>query len=115
MTRKGQDNGKEHYSAGTGDAHQQETRRRNRGNVVEADWTTADPKLVLRLISAISSINGAVQFGYTRTRDQFVIRVLGDGEPFNEYLRPSEDVNYWLEGFAQDYEIDGGGRKEPSK
>lgn len=92
---------------GAAKAHQNASRRRNRGNGEQPDWSNADPKLVLRLIVAIAKVDGAVQFGYTRAKDQYVIRVVGDGEPFNEYLRPTEDVDYWLEGFVQDYELDG--------
>lgn len=87
-----------------GTSAQNAARRRNRGTVGKADWGAADAKLCLRLITAVSKIGGAVQFGYTQSGDSFVIRVLGDGEPFNEYLRSTEDVDLWLEGFAVDYE-----------
>jgi len=85
-------------------APQRQSRRRNRHTGAGADWGTANPELVLRLIVSVGKIGGAVQFGYTMQGDSFVIRVLGDGEPFNEYLRSTEDVDLWLEGFAQDYE-----------
>jgi hypothetical protein len=94
-------------NVGAAKAHQAASRRRNRGNGEQPDWSVANPVLVLRLITAIAKIDGAVQFGYTRAKDQYVIRVVGDGEPFNEYLRPTEDLDYWLEGFVQDYELDG--------
>jgi len=88
-------------------APQRQSRRRNRSTVDRADWGAASAELVLRLIVSVGKIGGAVQFGYTMQGDSFVIRVLGDGEPFNEYLRSSEDVDLWLEGFILDYELDG--------
>jgi len=88
-------------------APQRQSRRRNRHNGSEADWSKASSELVLRLVVSVAKIGGAVQFGYTTAGDSYVIRVLGDGEPFNEYLRSTEDVDLWLEGFALDYENDG--------
>jgi hypothetical protein len=86
---------------------QRSARRRNRGNGEKADWGAASAELVLRLVVSVAKIGGAVQFGYTQSGDSFVIRVLGDGEPFNEYLRSTEDVDLWLTGFCLDYEEDG--------
>lgn len=93
---------------------QRANRRRNRGHDHEADWGTVEASLLLRIVVAVARLGGAVQFGYTRDRGAYVIRILGDGDPFNEYLRSTEDVDYWLEGFAQDYELEGS-RPEPSE
>lgn len=107
MSTKEKPNAKRTGNGSSGTDIQNTSRRRNRGNGASADWSSADAKLLLRLVAAIARIGGAVQFGYTKSQDQYVIRVIGDGEPFNEYLRPTEDVDYWLEGFCQDYELDG--------
>lgn len=90
----------------SGVGNQLAARRRNRGHSKQADWGEADAKLLLRLVAAIAKIGGAVQFGYTQSGDSYVIRVLGDGEPFNEYLRSTEDIDLWIEGFVLDYELD---------
>lgn len=106
---------KENHRTDAGASHtapQRQSRRRNRNNGEKADWGAASAELVLRLIVSVAKIGGAVQFGYTQSTDSFVIRVLGDGEPFNEYLRSSEEVDLWLEGFILDYELDG---TSPSK
>jgi len=91
--------------AGASDtAPQRHNRRRNRGHEQKADWGEASAQLVLRLVVCVAKIGGAVQFGYTQSGDSYVIRVLGDGDPFNEYLRPTEDIDLWLTGFCEDYE-----------
>lgn len=107
MSSKVNSNAKRTGNSSSGTAHQNASRRRNRGNGASADWGAADAKLLHRLITAVARMGGAIQFGYTKSQDQYVIRVVGDGEPFNEYLRPTEDVDYWLEGFCEDYELDG--------
>lgn len=107
MAAKGNNNGKRTGQGASGSGEQNDVRRRNRGHGAFAEWSTADAKLLLRVVSAISAMGGAVQFGLTKSKDQYVIRVVGDGEPFNEYLRPTEDIDLWLTSFAEDYEMDG--------
>lgn len=107
MAQKGQSNAKRSGKGASGTPEQNVARRRGRGHNLTADWGVADAKLIHRVVVAVSAMGGAVQFGLTKSQDQLVIRVVGDGEPFNEYLRPTEDVDYWLEGLAQDYELDG--------
>lgn len=85
-------------------ASQREHRRRNRGDAAQADWSTADAGLLLAVISGVSSGGGAIQFGLTKDGGSYVIRIIGDGEPFNEYVRPTEDINLYLTGLSQDYE-----------
>ena len=79
------------------------TRRRNRGNGEVADWRNADPEYIITVISAITGKGGAVQFGLTKDGGSLVVRVIGDGEPYNEYVRPSEDVDLYLQGLAADF------------
>jgi len=85
---------------------QRENRRRNRGKSNAAEWGDADAAKVLAAISAIAGNGFAVRFGYTRDGNAFAIGVVGDGEPFTEYVRPNEDIDLYLEGLIQDY-IDG--------
>jgi len=84
-------------------AQQRGNRRRNRGTVDEADWGSADAGKLLNAVCAIARTGGAIQFGYTRDKGAFAIRVLGDGEPYNEYVRATEDIDLYLEGLAVDY------------
>jgi hypothetical protein len=86
------------------DKENRRIRNRTRGMGNTADWGEADSALVRRVIVAVTKRGGAVQFGYTKDGAAHVIRIVGDGEPYNEYVRPTEDVNLYLEGLAQDFE-----------
>lgn len=85
---------------------QRRNRRSNKGIAEAADWGGADAKLLQRVIAAIGKHGYAVRFGYTRDGGAYAIGVLGDGDPFTEYVRPNEDIDSYLEGLAIDYEND---------
>lgn len=84
-------------------AQQREHRRRNRGASDPADWSVADPVLLSQCVSKLTAHGCAIQFGYTKDGGSFIIRVVGDGDPYNEYVRPTEDINLYLTGLAEDY------------
>lgn len=84
-------------------AQQREHRRRNRGAVDTADWSTVEADQLLRAIVAVTSAGCAIQLGYTRDGGSFVIRIVGDGEPFNEFVRPTEDIGLYFESLIMDY------------
>lgn len=85
---------------------QRSNRRRNRGTGDAAEWGDANSDKVLAAISAIAGNGFAVRFGYTRDGGAFAIGVVGDGEPYTEYVRPNEDIDLYLDGLISDY-IDG--------
>lgn len=82
---------------------QRANRRRNRGAADKADWTAADAGRVLAAIGAVTRHGFAIRFGYTRDGGAFAIGIIGDGQPFTEFVRPTEDVNLHLDGIIQDY------------
>lgn len=82
---------------------QREHRRRNRGAVDAADWGSADAQCISSAISAVSQHGFAIRFGYTRDGGAFAIGIVGDGEAYTDYVRPSENIDVYLEGLAQDY------------
>jgi len=82
---------------------QREHRRANRGISDPANWGTANPALIAEAITALTNIGCAVQFGYTKDNGAFVVRIVGDGEPYNEYVRPTEDIDKYLISLAADY------------
>lgn len=85
-------------------ARQQAThRRRNRGSVDSADWKEASPDKIAKAIVAICSHGYAVRFGYTKDGGAFAIGFLGDGEPFTEFIRPTEDIDLYLDSLAENY------------
>jgi len=100
-------NGKAKDSKREADKPQQRAnRRRNRGTDSAAEWGDANADKVLAAISAIAGNGFAVRFGYTRDGGAFAIGVVGDGDPYTEYVRPNEDIDLYLDGLIQDY-IDG--------
>jgi hypothetical protein len=104
MAGKPEDNSPRGNAARESIAKQQrESRRRNRGNGDVADWGTVQPDLVVSVIERLTGEGAAIQFGYTRDGGSFVIRIVGDGEPFNEYVRPTEDINLYLAALLEDY------------
>jgi hypothetical protein len=65
-----------------------------------ADWANASPDIIVSALSAASSVGGALRFGYSRDGGAYAIGIYGDGEPYTEFVRPSEDID----GFLRDVE-----------
>lgn len=68
--------------------------RRNRG--ASADWESVDAQLLKDAIVSAGSRGGALRLGYTSDGGAYSIGIYGDGDPYNEYCRPSEDVEQLL-------------------
>lgn len=68
-------------------------RRRNGGDGQQADWALANPLALQTLIAAVTAQGGAVRFGYSRDGGAYSLGILGDGDPYTEWIRPHEDVN----------------------
>jgi len=84
---------------------QRAIRRRNRGGVAEATWAVVNPADLIGAIVAVTSTGCAIRFGYSRDRGAFAVGIIGDGEPFTEFCRPTEDIDLFLRGFADDYGV----------
>jgi len=84
-------------------ASQRADRRANRHKGEYADYASVNPELLLSAIAAVTGQDCAVQFGYTKDGSTYVIRIVGDGEPYNDFVRPSEDVDAYLRALAADY------------
>lgn len=78
-------------------------RRRNRGTGLVADWAAVNPTAIFDAIVAVTGQHCAIQFGYTSDGGSFVIRIVGDSDPYNEYVRPTEDINAHLESITLDF------------
>lgn len=64
---------------------------------ITADWASVDAEKVIRAIAAVGAAGGAIRFGYTRDGGAYAIGIMGDGDPYTEYLRPSDDVGEYLD------------------
>jgi len=71
-------------------------RRVSYGTNSPADWGAQDAGTILRAIEVVAKQGGALRFGYTRDGGAYAIGVMGDGEPYTEYLRPNDDVGEYL-------------------
>ena len=78
-------------------------RRATRGNVSPADWGTVDAGLVLKAIETVAKLGGAIRFGYTRDGGSYAIGILGDGDPYTEYIRPTDDISAYFEGLIANW------------
>lgn len=104
MARKPEDNSPAGNAAREDIARQQrEHRRRNRGNTETADWSNADAIKLHRAVCNLANAGCAIQFGYTKDGGSLVVRIVGDGEPYNEYVRPTESIDDYLDALALDY------------
>lgn len=72
------------------------SRRKQRGHVEPASWLNADAELIRQAIVAVTLEGGAIRFGYTRQGGAFAIGFLGDGEPYTDYVRPTDDIDNYL-------------------
>lgn len=62
-----------------------------------ADWTAVNAEWLRAAVAQIAAEGGAIRLGYTRDLGAYSIGIYGDGEPYTDYLRPSEDVDAYLE------------------
>lgn len=80
-----------------------ERRRKQRGAIQKADWTSVPSDLLQAAIYEVANHGGAIRFGYTRDGGAYAIGILGDGEPYTEYLRPSDDVTGYFEALIAEW------------
>lgn len=61
-----------------------------------ADWSSVDANVLRDAISSASVRGGAIRFGYTSDGGAYAIGVYGDGQPYTEFIKPSEDIEQFL-------------------
>ena len=83
------------------DGSTRQRKREQRGEA--ANWMLVDAEQLRYAITAVAASGGALRIGYTRDGGAYAIGVYGDGEPYTEYLRPSEDVSEYLEQLSKDF------------
>lgn len=87
-----------------------------------ADWGTASAELVVRAIERAAITGGAIRFGYSRDGGAYAVGIYGDGDPYTEFCKPSEDLDEFLESIAELFDAihdeqmkPRGGQKQPSQ
>lgn len=73
-------------------ASDRQRRRGKRGSSEPVSWEAVDSDIVAGLVIAVTSQGGAVRFGLSRDGTALAVGILGDGEPYTEWFRPSDDI-----------------------
>jgi len=68
-----------------------------------ADWGNANPALLAKAVCAITRDGGAIRLGYTRDGGAFAVGIYENGTAETEYIKPSEDLDRYLQGIIEDY------------
>jgi len=101
------ENGKD-VSSGTArnatKAQQILSRRAARGNGEKADWGSVDSGKLRTAVASITRCGYGVILGYTRDEGAYTILVVGLENAKPEYVRPTEDIDLFLEALAIDFE-----------
>ena len=74
-----------------------------------ANWGAVNAELLVHTLAIVAHTGGALRLGYTRDGGAYAIGVYGDGEPYTEYVRPSEDIDRYLAELAVDFGGNGSG------
>ena len=73
-------------------ASDRQRRRATRRDGPPPTWESVEPNIIVGLIVAVCAQGGAVRFGMSRDGSALALGFLGDGEPYTEYLRPTDDI-----------------------
>jgi len=68
-----------------------------RGNGETADWQQVPADVLVRAIAAAANTGGALRFGYSRDGGAYAIGIYGDGDPYTDFVKPSENLGEYLE------------------
>jgi hypothetical protein len=97
-----QRNNREERKNGQAEARQRRNTSISKGT--PADWGSVSGELLTKAVAAVARKGGALRLGYTRDGGAYAIGIYGDGEPFTEYVPPSDDMDLYLRGIVEDYE-----------
>jgi len=79
---------------------------RSNGNTEPADWGGVDGKMLARAIASVTNAGFGITLSLTKDGGAYAIRCLGNDSFESEYVRPTEDINLYLENLAFDFEAD---------
>ena len=84
---------------------QKKLAKRRNGNEsgAVADWAGVEAGNLISAIAVVSSRGGALRFGYTRDGGAYAVGVYYGDQNFTDYIRPSENVDLYLETLADEF------------
>ena len=62
-----------------------------------ADWEQANGDLLKKAIATAALTGGCLRLGYSRDGGAYAVGIYGDGEPYTEWLKPSDDLDTFLQ------------------
>lgn len=69
-----------------------------------ADWGSINAEKLVRTIAIASKRGGALRLGYTRDGGAYAVGVYAGSNYFTDYVRPSEDIEGYLDSLTQSFE-----------
>lgn len=79
-------------------------RRKSRGTGEVADWSACDAGRLRTAVANVTRNGYAILIGYTREQGAYTVRIVGLEGVDPDYIRPTEDIDLYLEGLAFDFE-----------
>lgn len=79
-------------------------RRKHRNAGAIADWGACTPAKLALAIASVTKRGAAITLGYTKDGNAYFVGILSDGKSDTEYIRPSEDIDLYLDALATDFE-----------
>ena len=107
-----------HSRQNTREDRRNDGRQKRERAKVEAVAGDIDGRVLLGTIDSILRAGGALRIGRTRDGSCWAFGVYGDGgDPYTEYIQPSEDVNAYLRELGEFFDQTGQGRpgQEPAR
>lgn len=76
-------------------------RRARKGSGEPVSWERVSSDILAGLIIAVTSQGGAVRFGLSRDGTALAVGILGDGPPYTEWFRPTDDIEAGLQDMTR--------------
>jgi len=73
-----------------------------------ADWESANPGVLVKVLARAGKKQCALRFGYSRDGGAYAIGVYTGSEYWTDYVRPSEDIDQYLQDLLlslEEYEV----------
>jgi len=80
------------------------SKRRVRASNAVADYASVDANLLQRAIQVVALQGGALRLGYTSDGGAYSVGVYGDGDPYTDYVKPSENFDDYLRNLIEAWE-----------
>lgn len=104
MAKNGNDAGDTNRAArNAGKEQALRDRRANRGDGRQADWGSANGNSLARAIASVTRHGYAILLGYTSDQGAYTIRIVGLENIKPDYVRPTEDLDRYLDDLAEDF------------